>query len=100
MTNIAGRLAKLEAEIKPAAEGRQFTFSGGEPDADLHAFVRTFGVELTDRDQVVHYTITGQSEPSTDHTGDLTLSHCSDIAVVLAYVAKYGHRLVELDGDE
>lgn len=96
MTNIATRLAKLEAEIKPNAEGRQFTFSGGAPDADLDAFALTFGVTLTDRDKVIHLTLAAGPE----HVGDLTLTHCSDPSVVADYAFKYAKSIMPLDEDD
>lgn len=96
MTNIANRLAKLESEMKPAAEGRQFTFSGGAPDADLEASALTFGVTLTDKDKVIHHTLSAGAE----HVGNLTLAHCSDEGVMLDYAFKYAKSIMPLDEDD
>lgn len=96
MTNIATRLAKLEAEIRPNAEGRQFTFSGGAPDADLDAFALTFGVTLTDKDKVIHHTLSAGQE----YVGELTLAHCSDDSVMLDYAFKYAKSIMPLDEDD
>lgn len=98
-TALQIRVERLEAAVGTRG-ARQFTFSGGAADADLSAFAKTFGVELTDRDAVVHLTISGQDEASGQHVGELTLAHCSDVEVVLAYVAKYGKSLVALDEDD
>ena len=95
---IISRLAKLEAAAGATA-GRSFTFSGGGHDADLDAFARSFGVELNDRDQVMHLSISGQGAALDQCVGDLILAHCNDMAVTLAYVAKYGKSLVPADGD-
>ncbi|MCP8883017.1 hypothetical protein NIM87_05860 [Devosia sp. XJ19-1] len=96
MNSIATRLAKLEAEINPQAEGRQFTFSGGAPDADLEAFGRTFGVTLTDKDKVIHHTVSA----GTEHVGELTLAHCSDEGVMIDYAFKYAKSIMPLDEDD
>lgn len=98
-TALQIRLERLEAAVGTMA-ARQFTFSGGAADADLNAFANSFGVELTDRDAVVHLTICGQDEASSQHVGELVLAHCSDVEVMLAYVAKYGKSLVALDEDD
>jgi S-adenosylmethionine synthetase len=96
MTSIANRLAKLEAEINPVAEGRQFTFSGGPPDADLDAFALTFGVILTEQDKVIHHTISAGAE----HVGELTLAHCSDEGVMIGYAFTYAKSIMPLDGSD
>jgi hypothetical protein len=95
-TALQIRVERLEAAVGTRG-ARQFTFSGGAADADLSAFAKTFGVELTDRDAVVHLTICGQDEVSSQHVGELALAHCSDVKVMLAYVAQYGKHLVSLD---
>lgn len=96
MTSIATRLAKLESEIKPNAEGRQFTFAGGPPDADLEAFALTFGVILTEQDKVIHHTISAGAE----HVGELTLAHCSDEGVMIDYALAYAKSTMPLDGSD
>lgn len=96
---LQSRLVRLEA-LAGTIGARQFTFSGGAPDADLFAFAKSFGVELHDRDAVVHLTLSGQGSASDEHVGELTLAHCSDMNVVLAYVAKYGKSLAPLDEDD
>lgn len=98
-TALQIRLERLEAAVGTMG-ARQFTFSGGAADADLNAFANSFGVELTERDQILHLTISGQGNASDQHISDLTLAHCSDMNVMLAYVAKYGKSLVALDEDD
>lgn len=96
MSSIETRLAKLEAEINPVAESRQFIFSGGPPDADLDAFALTFGVILTEQDKVIHHTISA----GTEHVGDLTLAHCSDQSVMIDHAFKYAKSIMPLDEDD
>ena len=92
MNSLTTRIAKLEA-ADTSRSRRSFTFSGGTPETDLDAYAASFGVMLSDSDDILHVSVRGLDEP-------IRLTHCSDMGVWLAYVAKFGNPLVPQDEDD
>lgn len=87
---IESRLARLESAAATGT-GRNIVVAGGRP-ADIAEYLASFGVVTNPLDTVTHI----------DQPGEMRLESCDDWGVTLAYVARYGKRLIfdGRDGDE